>query len=182
MDRDLVERAQAGDETAFASIAMSIGDRLHATAQHILHDSPRADDAAQDAMVEMWRRLPTLREADSFEAWAYRILVRGAFAEARRRSRWSPLALLERALRTTEPDPADRIADRDQLDRALDGLPLGHRAVVVLKYFADLSNAQIAEAVGIPEGTVRSRLHYAIAAMRATLEADARPSLGAVTP
>jgi RNA polymerase sigma-70 factor, ECF subfamily len=182
LDRDLVERAQAGDETAFASLAMSVGDRLHATAQHILHDSPRADDVAQDAMIEVWRRLPTLREAECFEAWAYRILVRGAFAEARRQSRWSLRGLLGRAFRTVEPDPADRVADRDQLDFALDRLPIGHRAVVVLKYFADLSNAQIAEAVGIPEGTVRSRLHYAIGAMRATLVADARPSVDAVTP
>jgi RNA polymerase sigma-70 factor (ECF subfamily) len=179
LDRELVERAQDGDESAFTAIAVTISDRLNATAQHILRDPPRADDAAQQALIEIWRRLPTLNEPGSFDAWAYRILVRTAYAEAKRRRRRSFLPSWG-GERTSEPDHATFVADRDQLDRALSRLPIGHRAVVVLKHFVGLSNGEIADSLSIPEGTVRSRLHYSFGALRASLEADARPAAGFV--
>lgn len=174
LDRELVLRAQAGDELAFAELATQIGDRMYATAQHILHDTGRAEDAAQQAMIDIWRYLPRLADPDHFRAWAYRIVMRAAYAEARHRTGWilksSPLA----SERRFAPDHASGVADRDQLERGFRRLSIDHRAVLVLKHFAGLSNAEIAEALEIREGTVRSRLHHAIQGLRAALDADAR--------
>jgi RNA polymerase sigma-70 factor (ECF subfamily) len=173
LDRELIERAQHGDESAFAALAVRIGDRLYAIAHHVLRDSARAEDAAQQAMIDIWRHLPELKDPDSFQAWSYRIVVRAAYAEAKRHRLWN-LKVTSESVRTAEPDHATRIADRDQLARGFDRLPLDHRSVVVLKHYAGLTNEEIAEALGIPEGTVRSRLHYSIRTLRAALEADAR--------
>lgn len=174
MDRELVERAQEGDESAYAALAIRIGDRLYAAAHHILRDTGRAEDAAQQAMIDIWRMLPQLKNPDRFQAWAYRIVVRAAYAEAGRQRLWGLRASTVRPERTVAPDHASRVADRDQLERGFQRLPLDHRAVVVLKHYAGLSNPEIAEALDIPEGTVRSRLHYSIRTLRAALEADAR--------
>jgi RNA polymerase sigma-70 factor (ECF subfamily) len=174
VDRDLVERAQRGDASAFESLLDRTGDRLYAAAFGVLRDSERADDAVQQAMIDIWRRLPTLRDPDRFLAWAYRIVIRAAYAEVRQRRRWGAAGgVTEIGLRSV-PDHAAAIVDRDQLDRGLDRLGMDHRAVIVLKHLAGLSNPEIAHVLGIPEGTVRSRLHHSMNGLRAALEADAR--------
>jgi RNA polymerase sigma-70 factor (ECF subfamily) len=174
LDRELVERAQHGDESAYAALAVRIGDRMYAAAHHILRDTARAEDATQQAMIDIWRMLPQLKDPDRFQAWAYRIVVRAAYAEAGRQRLWGLRASGTEAERTFAPDHAPRVADRDQLQRGFQRLPVDHRAVVVLKHYAGLSNPEIAEALDIPEGTVRSRLHYSLKTLRAALEADAR--------
>ena len=174
MDRELVERAQAGDESAFAALAVRIGDRLFAIARHILRDQVMAEDAAQQAMIDIWRHLPELKDPDRFQPWSYRIVVRAAYAEAKHNRRWTLKPMEISADQTTNADHAGSVADRDQLERGFDRLPLDHRSVVVLKHYAGLSNEEIAAALDIPEGTVRSRLHYSIRTLRAALEADAR--------
>ena len=173
MDRELVERAQQGDESAYAALAVRIADRMYAVAQHILQDPGRAEDAVQQAMIDIWRKLPQLQDPDRFQAWAYRIVVRAAYAEAGRQRLWG-LRAATGPERTYAPDHAPGVADRDQIERGFQRLPADHRAVVVLKYFASLPNDEIAEALDIPEGTVRSRLHYSLKTLRAALEADAR--------
>ena len=187
MDRELVERAQRGDESAFATLAVRISDRLYATAHHILRDTDQADDAAQQAMIDIWRELPRLKDPERFQAWAYRIVVRAAYAESRQTKRWrlrSPAARVGMTARhdsrdgqlrgPAEPDQFDKLVDRDQLDRGFTRLPVDHRAVVVLKHYLGLSNEEIAEVLEIPVGTVRSRLHHSMRSLRAALEADAR--------
>src|SRR5262245_66295116 len=84
MQRDLVIRAQRGDEEAYADLVALVGGRLHAVARRILRDLDLADDATQRALVSLWRDLPQLRDPDLFEAWAYRILVRACYAEGKR--------------------------------------------------------------------------------------------------
>lgn len=179
MDRELVARAQRGDEAAFAELVDRFGDRLYAVAHHILRDSGRADDAVQQAMIDIWRKLPTLRDPDRFAAWAYRIVARATYAEAAARKRWSLRPVLVALAPAVTVDHASSVVDRDELDRALGRLPIDHRSVVVLKHYAGLSNLEIAEALSIPEGTVRSRLHYSIRSLRASLEADGRPAVAA---
>ena len=174
LDRELVERAQGGDEAAFAALAVRIADRMYAIAHHILRDTTRAEDAAQQALIDIWRHLPELQDPDHFQAWTYRIVVRAAYAEAKHQRSWTLKAGAVSLDRATSPDHAGSIADRDQLARGFDRLPLDHRAVVVLKHYAGLANDEIAAVLDIPEGTVRSRLHYSIRTMRAALEADAR--------
>lgn len=182
MDRELVARAQQGDESAFATLVTRIGDRLYAVAHHILRDTERADDAAQQAMVDIWRHLPGLKDPDRFAAWSYRIVVHAAYAEAKTYRVWSLSSTVAPLRSAITPDHAPRVADREQLDRGLSQLPIDLRAVVVLKHFAALSNAEIAEALEIPEGTVRSRLFHAIRLLRAELDADARPVARPVEP
>ena len=89
MDRTLVERAIQGDEDAYAGLMAIAGDRLLAIAYRILRDLHRAEDAVQVALVNAWRDLPTLRDADRFEAWLTRILVRACYLEADRGRRWN---------------------------------------------------------------------------------------------
>ncbi|MCV0402561.1 MAG: sigma-70 family RNA polymerase sigma factor [Chloroflexi bacterium] len=177
MDTDLVTRAQRGDEEAFASLAVAAGDRLHAVAHRILRDLDLADDATQQALLAIWRDLPQLRDPARFEGWAYRILVRACYAERRRERAWSPNLRLLPALDPHGADASQSIVARDQIERGFRRLSLEHRAVIVLHYYLDLPLAGVAETLGIPVGTARSRLHYAVRALRAALDADARTAV-----
>lgn len=85
------------------------------------------------------------------------------------------------ALEPVAPDDSGRVADRDQLERGFHSLSMDHRAVVVLSYYLDWPRERVAEVLGIPLGTVESRLHRALRALRASLEADARPPLDPIT-
>ena len=172
---ELVLQAQRGDEGAFASLAVVIGNRLHPIAHRILRDADLADDAAQQALLAMWRELPRLRDPARFEAWAYRTLVNACYAEGRKARKWSPNL---RVLTPAEPvsfDDLATVADRDQLERAFRRLSVDHRAVVVLHHYLDLPLDEVAETLGVPIGTVRSRLFHAMRGLRAALDADARP-------
>ena len=175
MDTELVVRAQNGDEGAFASLAVAVGDRLHAVAHRILRDIDLAEDATQQALLNVWRDLPQLRDPARFDAWSYRLLVRACYAEARRTRRWAPNLRLLPADEPMAADGTSSVIDRDQLERGFRRLSIDHRAVVVLHHYLDLSLPQIADALDVPEGTVRSRLHYAMRGLRAALDADARP-------
>jgi len=175
MDTTLVVRAQRGDEEAFASLAFAIGDRLHAVAHRILRDTGLAEDATQQALLAIWRNLPQLRDPASFDAWSYRLLVHACYAEGRHIHSWSPNLF---ALPSDEPASVEglsSVVDRDQLERGFRRLSIDHRAVVVLHHYLDLTLDEVAEALGVPVGTVRSRLHHAMRGLRAALDADARP-------
>jgi RNA polymerase sigma-70 factor (ECF subfamily) len=174
MDTELVIRAQRGDEEAFASLAVAIGDRLHAVSHRILRDIDLAEDATQQALLAIWRNLPQLRDPARFDAWSYRLLVHACYAERRRTRQWSPNL---RLLPVDEPETADgtsSVIDRDQLERGFRRLSIDHRAVVVLHHYLDMPLDTVAETLGVPTGTVRSRLHHAMRGLRAALDADAR--------
>jgi RNA polymerase sigma-70 factor (ECF subfamily) len=176
MDTDLVVRAQNGDEGAFASLAVAVGDRLHAVAHRILRDIDLAEDATQQALLNVWRDLPQLRDPARFDAWSYRLLVRACYAEARRTRRWAPNLRLLTADEPMAADGTSSVIDRDQLERGFRRLSIDHRAVVVLHHYLDLPLEAVADTLGVPLGTVRSRLHYAMRGLRAALDADARPT------
>ena len=172
MDRTLVELAIKGDEEAYAGLMAMAGDRLIAIAYRILRDLDRAEDAVQVTLVSAWRDLPTLREPDRFEAWLTRILVRACYAEAGRNRR---LTARLRVLPIDAPSPSDpmaTVADRDRLDRGFRRLPTDQRAIVVLHHYLGWSQPEIASALAIPLGTVKSRLFYATRALRAAIVAD----------
>jgi RNA polymerase sigma-70 factor, ECF subfamily len=175
VDAELIGRAQHGDEEAFASLAVAAGDRLHAVAHRILRDIELAEDATQQALLAIWRDLPQLRDPARFDAWSYRLLVRACYAEARRTRQWTPNLHI---LPTDAPAREDlsSIVDRDQLERGFRRLSIDHRAVVVLHHYLDLPLDAVADVLGVPVGTVRSRLHHAMRGLRAALEADARPA------
>ena len=177
MQRDLVEAAQSGDHDAFEALAISIGDRLFAVARLILRDVDRAQEAVQEALVQAWRALPQLRDPERFDAWMRRLIVNACSDQARREKRWGAQI---RAVPDPEPAPdtASGVADRDQLERGFRRLKPEQRAAIVLRYYLDLTVPEVAEALGIPEGTAKSRLHHSMAALRAALEADARTTTG----
>lgn len=176
MDTDLVTRAQQGDEGAFMSLAVAAGDRLHAVAYRILRDTDLAEDATQQALLNIWRDLPQLREPERFDAWAYRVVVRACYAEGKRARAWAPNLRLLPADEPFGSDATHSVHDRDQLERGFRRLSVDHRAVVVLHHYLDMPLSQVAQVLDVPEGTVRSRLHYAMRGLRAALEADARPA------
>ncbi len=178
MDRDLVEAARTGDREAYADLVRLRGDRLYAIAQRILRDVDRTEDAVQDTLVIAWRDLPGLRDPDRFDAWLHRILVRTCIAEAMRQRRRIVVDI--QALPVDIPIDTDdylSVGDRDQLERGFRRLPPEQRALLVLRHYAGLEPTEIADALGIPAGTARSRLHHAHRAMRAALDADARSTV-----
>ena len=176
MQAGLVERAQGGDQDAFAELAAASVDRSYALAYRILRDMHLAQDATQQALLNAWRDLPTLRDPERFEAWLYRLVVRASYAEASRDRRWGNNVRLIPADRSTAPDSASSIVDRDELERGFRQLTPEGRAVLVLHHYLGYPLTEIAETLGIPVGTARSRLHYATRQLRAAIEADARPT------
>jgi RNA polymerase sigma-70 factor (ECF subfamily) len=166
MDRDLVERARAGDQEAFADLVHQTSDTLFGIARRILRDPELAEDVLQTSLVTIWRKLPHLRDADRFEAWAYRILVNACYAEAPTNRRWAAVVRELPVERADQADDLRNLLDRDELERAFRKLPLDQRAVFVLHHHVGLPLVVVAETLGIPDGTARSRLHYATRALR----------------
>ena len=171
----MVERARRGDREAFGSLVGLTSDRLYALATRILRDADLAEDALQSAFITMWRQIPTLRDPDRFEAWARKLLVHACYAEARRRRAWASNVRVLPAEGPAGPDEILSVADRDALDRAFRRLTVEQRAVFILHHHLGLPLVEIADTLGVPAGTARSRLHYATRALRAAIEADAMP-------
>jgi RNA polymerase sigma-70 factor (ECF subfamily) len=177
VDRDLVLAAQRGDEAAFVDLVRLRADRLYAIAYRVLRDVDRAEDAVQDALVIAWRDLRGLRDPDRFDAWSHRLLVRICIDQAsRERRRAANLRVLPIDGPAT-PDHTLTMADRDQLERGFRRLSPQQRAILVLHHYEGYAPSEIADLLGIPPGTARSRLHHAHRAMRAALEADARATV-----
>ena len=171
MTTELVERAQRGDRAAFTALATAWTDRCYALAYRILRDPHRAQDAAQQAMLGVWRDLPTLRDSDRFEAWLHRLVVHACYAEARSERRWS--ARVRPILDVVSgSDEMGAVAERDELEAAFRLLSPEHRAVVVLHHHLGYPLTEIATTLGIPVGTARSRLHYAVRQLRAALSPE----------
>jgi RNA polymerase sigma-70 factor (ECF subfamily) len=149
-----------------------------AIAYRILRDADLADDAVQAALITAWRQLRSLRDPDAFEPWLHRILTHECYAEARRVRRMRADIRVLPIQGQAESADLLTVNDRDQLDRAFRRLTLEQRAVLVFYHYLGLPLSEVAERLGIPVGTVKSRLFHAMAALRASLEADARtPSI-----
>ena len=177
MDRDLVEAARSGDREAYVDLIRVRTDRLFTIAQRILRDIDRAEDALQDALVIAWRDLRGLRDPDRFDAWLQRLVINVCIAQAtRERRRTANLRVLP-IDGPVAPDELLDVADRDLLERGFRRLPPEQRAILALHHYLGYAPSEIAEALGIPAGTARSRLHHAHRAMRAALEADARTTV-----
>jgi RNA polymerase sigma factor (sigma-70 family) len=180
MQRDLVVRAQAGDIDAFSALTVDRTDRLFATARLILRNDEQAADAVQDTFLQAWLNLRGLRDPERFEAWLHRLLVRACYSAARRRHDREVVEIkVASTASASSPDAQRAVADRDQLDRGFRRLSPDQRAVLVLHHYLGLSLVESAEVLAIPLGTMQSRLNRATQAMRAAIEADERPVLGA---
>src|SRR5262245_14965076 len=162
--RRLVERAQRGDHDAFAELARAAVVRLDGTARLIVRDPELARDAVQDALIRAWRDLPGLREPERFDAWLHRLTVNACLDLTRKRKRRPIEVELTPINDPALDDHVGGIADRDQVDGVLRRLDHQRRAIVVLHYFVGLPLPEVAGALGIPIGTVQSRLDAACGA------------------
>ena len=177
MERELLAAAQRGDEEAFVDLIRVRSNRLFAIAHRILRDVDRAEDALQDALVIAWRDLRGLRDPGRFDAWLQRLLINVCIAQAtRERRRTANLRVLP-VDGPAGPDEMLSVAERDLLERGFRRLPPEQRAILVMHHYLGYAPSEIAETLGIPAGTARSRLHHAHRAMRAALEADARTTV-----
>jgi RNA polymerase sigma-70 factor (ECF subfamily) len=172
----LVEQAKRGDREAFDSLTRLTGDRCMAIAFRILRDFDLADDAVQAALLTAWRELRTLRDPGRFEPWLHRILTNACYAEARQRRRRSSEVRLLPVEAEYGPDEYAAVENRDQLERAFRRLTVQQRAVLVFHHYLGLSLPEVAARTGLPLGTVKSRMHHAKQALRASLDAEARSS------
>ena len=174
MDQELVVRAQHGDQRAFEALTANHHPRLFRVAHGILGDPHLAEDATQQAFLDIWRNIPRLRDPDKFEGWSYRLLVHACYAEARHKPDWVDLDRVPVGQEPITDEAYGIVLERDRLEHAFRRLSLDHRAVIVLRYLLDMAPEQVAETLGIPRRTVYSRLKRAMPALRAALEADAR--------
>jgi len=175
VERDLVEAARRGDREAYVDLIRPRFARLFAIAHRILRDVDRAEDALQDTLVIVWRDLRSLRDPDRFDGWLGRVLVNECTNQAtRERRRVAKLLVLPVDGPATSDSDLLTVVNRDLLERGFRRLTPDQRAILVLRHYAGYSMSEIAETLGIPPGTVRSRLHHAHRAMRAAVEADDR--------
>jgi RNA polymerase sigma factor (sigma-70 family) len=163
-------------DVAFAGLNDAAVRRAYALAGYLLGDSMEAEDATQETMARAWRARRSLRDPAAFEVWLDRILVNTCRDRLRRR-RTIQMVDLEASREVEARDPFHDFLGRDELGSALDALTPDQRVVVVLRFWRDLSLEQISERLGWPLGTVKSRLHHAMAAMRGRLERDAKHEL-----
>ena len=173
--REHIERAKRGDHDAFAELVDVRLARLDAAARLILRDPELARDAVQEALIRAWRDLPGLRDPDRFDGWLQKLTVNACLDLVRRRRRRAFEVELAPLHDPSTPDFAGALADRDAVDQALRHLDPGHRAVVALHYLLGMPLPEVAATLAIPLGTAKSRLHYSLATMRASVPPE-RPS------
>ena len=150
-------------------------DRAYRLAGLLLGNGGEAEDAVGDALERAWAQLDNLRDHDRFQAWFDRIVVNACRDVLRRRGRVRFVAL-EADSSARSPDPFRGVLDGDEALRAIAGLPPEEREVVILHFWADLTLDAVAERLGVPPGTARSRLHRALSRLR---EAMAQAAEGA---
>ena len=177
MERQLVERAIAGDFDAFSTLVNASASRQYAIASLILRDPDRAHDAVQEALVAAWRGLSALRSPDAWESWLHRLTVRACYAGARRDKRRSLVEVSANAHFDIlgGRDESAAFAERDRIERELGALPIDQRAVIVLHFYVGLPLTEAAMVLGIPAGTAKSRLHRGLEALRLTMKSDRNP-------
>jgi RNA polymerase sigma-70 factor (ECF subfamily) len=172
---ELVDRPSVvGGETiaradAFSRLADEHLDKAYRLARAILRDQTESQDATHDAFVQAWRKWATLRDPSRFEPWFDRILVNTCRNRLRAPGRQATDISAEVALSTG--DHAGRSEDRDVIGTALATLSPDHQVVVALRYYRDLTIDDIAGRLGIPSGTVQSRLHYALEQLHEAIDA-----------
>jgi RNA polymerase sigma-70 factor (ECF subfamily) len=179
-DREAVRRVQAGDKDAFEPLVEKYKRKVFRLAYQVLRDQEEALDAAQEAFVKAFRALPAFKGDSAFYTWLFRITMNVALD--RRRQRAARVKSLgaedvtpeewERTAVSTDPDPEDVATSaerRDRIRKGLDSLSEHHRAIIILSDIEGLQYREIAEVLGIPMGTVMSRLHHARKRLRQVL-------------
>lgn len=185
LDPDLLRRAQAGDEAAFGVIMRAEYARTYRLAYAIVHHEADARDVCQEAWLTIWKQLGTFRGDARFTTWLHPIVTRKALDHLRKRRRWFdrflPFGQGDDDAVTAVPEPATDDTARDQAEgnetvtrvrAAIAALPPKHRAVLALREMEGLTYEEIAQATGVPVGTVMSRLFHARKLLAAKLGSE----------
>ena len=167
-EQDAVRRCQMGDREAFRPIVERYGNVLMGTIYLMTRDRAVSEELVQETFVRAWKGIATFRLGQPLKPWLVRIAVNQALNAKSRRE--LPVEPLSRADDGGSTDPGfSRADDRDEVRRALGQLSADHRRVVVLRYFVDLSTREVANTLGVREGTVKSRLNRALEQLREAL-------------
>jgi RNA polymerase sigma-70 factor, ECF subfamily len=156
--------------------------RLYRLAYGILRDPQLAEDATQQALLDIWRDVGRLRDPAKYEGWSYRLLVRVCYAESKRQQEWATSHDLPSAIEPRAADVYGGVADRDQLERGFRRLSMDHRVVLALRHLLGMTPDEVAVVLDLPRTTVYSRLQAAAKAMRAALEAEGRSGTVTLEP
>lgn len=177
---DLIRRSQAGDERAFAALFEKYRNLVYKTAYLMLGDADEAEDVLQEVFIQVYKSLHTFQPAKAaFTTWLHRITVNRCL-NRRRRRRPHLLSLDEvspSSLASGSPSPESHLEEEDEIWQAVCRLSEKQRAVVTLRYYQELSYTEIAQVLGIPLGTVQSRLNRALKTLRKELERGAGDAL-----
>lgn len=180
-DEQAVLRCQDGEREAFRHLVERYQDVLYGTAVLMTGDRAQAEEHVQEAFLAAWRGMPGFHSERPVKPWLMRILVNTVMSQRRRRA-VSTVSLEYESEAEDAARPAEEIEaqhDRLVIREALAGLNPEQRQVVVLRFFAGLTVPQLAEAIGVREGTVKSRLHRALGQLRDQLTTgDAREAYG----
>jgi RNA polymerase sigma factor (sigma-70 family) len=177
LERELVSAAKRGDETAFARLIEAEAPRVYRAVLAVVRSPQDAQEVIQDASVRAWRQLHSLRDEGRFPAWYRQIAVRVAIDTAgRKKHRVREIELDPDAFDARDgvakPDPSTGWDERLAVLEALSNLPADDRAILGLRYGADLEVPDVAATLGIPLGTAKSRLHRALSRLAAAMEVD----------
>lgn len=183
MEDDLIVRAARGDAAAFAGLVEQHGAMTARVARVLLRDATAAEDAAQEAWVDAWRALPRFRAGEALRPWLLTLVANRCRKAARRRALTTiPLEVTAVDSVRVSGDVAEGALRREtagELRAALAALPADQQRVLELRYFAELELAEIGVVMNCPVGTVKSRLHRGLAALRERLGAPAAGIQGA---
>lgn len=176
-DLSLVAACRAGDNEAFGELVRRYQDRLYPTALRLTGSNEDALDLLQEAFLRAYRKLGRFRGDSSFYTWLYRLTVNLALSARRRRplhgQTYGSSVNLDLTADPTLGDPAlplERAERERQVQQALNDLAPDHRAVLVMKDLDGMRYEEIAETLGVPIGTIRSRLHRARSELRDRLQ------------
>jgi len=169
-DRLRILRCQAGDESALSELIARYSPGLRLFLRKMTDPATAADDLLQETWIDVFRSINRLQNPDAFSAWLYRIARNKAYSELRRRPAVGTLVDENLAETVAATEVTFTPEEAESVRLALDKLPFEQREVLILRFVEDMSYEQIAEVIGRPVGTVRSRIHYAKVALRAMLE------------
>jgi RNA polymerase sigma-70 factor, ECF subfamily len=184
-DAELIERFRSGDRAAFTALVHRHERRVYNLAYRMLGREEDAKDATQEAFLSALRKLSTFRGQAAFTTWMHRVTLNSCYDILRRRRR-EPLPMDPQEHPAGHaPDPSGAVSSSVDVQRALLEVPEEFRSVVVMHDAMDMAYEEIAEALGIPVGTVKSRLHRGRVALARLLPGerseDPQPSEGTMT-
>ena len=185
-EQRLLERAQRGDVQAYEALVREHEQIAFRAAFLITHDESEAADAAQDAFLRAYRALGSFKLGHPFRPWLLRIVTNLALnrvESAQRRTRMTERYTQELIVSADPPSPERALAEREQSERLMQAvakLTPSEQSLIALRYFLELPESEVAEALNVPKGTVKSRLHRTLARLREVIRQD-YPDLAELT-